>query len=242
MLKFLTALAIAALSFSSHAAAPASDKAVRAAITSLVPNAEIESIADSAVPGFSEVLMGGQVIYVSDDGKFVFSGAVFDVAKKQNLTEQRLAGVRKTQLEEVPQARRLIFPAKDEKHTIVVFTDIDCGYCRQFHADIQKYNDLGITVDYLFFPRNGEGSKGWTEAEQVWCSKDRNDALTRAKAGQTLDAKADCENPVKDDFTLGQRVGVSGTPAIFNVDGTQLGGYLPPDAMLARLEQIDAAE
>jgi thiol:disulfide interchange protein DsbC len=75
---------------------------------------------------------------------------------------------------------------------------------------------------------------------QVWCSKDRNDALTRAKAGQRLDAKTDCDNPVKEDFVLGQRIGVSGTPAIFTESGTQVGGYLPPDQMIERLEQDKA--
>jgi len=234
-------IALVGLLFGASALAQASDDAkVRDAIKSLVPNATIESIAPSVLPGFQEVIMGSQVIYVSSDGKYVISGAVFDVAKRANLTELRLAGVRKAQLDKIPESRRLIFPAKSEKYTITVFTDIDCGYCRQFHAEIAKYNDLGITVDYLFFPRMGEGSKGWTEAEQVWCSKDRNDALTRAKAGQTLDAKTDCDNPVKDDFLAGQGVGVSGTPAIFSEDGTQLGGYLPPDAMLARLQQIEA--
>lgn len=239
MLKPLAA-ALACLVAGAAIAQDATEAKVRDAIKSLVPNAEIESVTDSVLPGFTEVIMNGQVIYVTDDGKYVVSGAVFDVAGKANLTERRLGAVRVAELRKVPPERRLIFPATSPKHSITVFTDIDCGYCRQFHADIQKYNDLGITVEYLFFPRMGQGSKGWNEAVQVWCSKDRNDALTQAKAGRTLDAKTDCDNPVNDDFVLGQRIGVSGTPAIFSEAGTQVGGYLPPDQMLARLEQDKA--
>jgi len=239
MLKPLAA-AFACLFAGVAFAQDATDAKVREAIKSLVPNAEIESVNESVLPGFTEVVMGGQVIYVTDDGKYVVSGAVFDVAAKANLTERRLASVRVAELKKVPAERRLIFPAATPKHTITVFTDIDCGYCRQFHADIQKYNDLGITVEYLFFPRMGEGSKGWSEAVQVWCSKDRNAALTIAKGGQALDAATDCDNPVSEDFMLGQSIGVSGTPAIFSANGTQLGGYLPPDQMLARLEQDQA--
>jgi thiol:disulfide interchange protein DsbC len=239
MLKPLAA-ALACFLAGTVLAQSSTEGTVRDAIKSLVPNAEIEAVTDSVLPGFSEVIMNGQVIYVTNDGRYVVSGAVFDVAGKANLTERRLGAVRATELEKVPPERRLIFPAKSPKHRIMVFTDIDCGYCRQFHAEIQKYNDLGITVEYLFFPRMGEGSKGWNEAVQVWCSKDRNDALTRAKAGQRLDAKTDCDNPVNDDFVLGQRIGVSGTPAIFTDAGTQVGGYLPPDQMLARLEQDKA--
>ena len=215
---------------------------VREAIQALVPTAVIESVHDSDLPGFSEVVMNGQVVYVTDDGKYVISGAVFDVAAKTNLTERRLAGVRVEKLESVPAQRRLVFPAASPKHRVTVFTDIDCGYCRKLHTDIQQYNDLGITVEYLFFPRMGEGSKGWNEAVQVWCSKDPRAALTLAKAGQPLDGKTDCANPIAEDFALGERIGVLsiGTPAIFSEAGTQLGGYLPPDQMLARLEQDKA--
>jgi thiol:disulfide interchange protein DsbC len=234
------AAALACLVAGAAIAQDATEAKVRGAITSLVPNAEIESVTDSVLPGFSEVVMNGQVIYVTNDGKYVVSGAVFDVADKANLTERRLGAIRAAELKKVPPERRLIFPAKSPEHSITVFTDIDCGYCRKFHADIQKYNDLGITVEYLFFPRMGQGSKGWNEAVQVWCSKNRNDALTQAKAGRSLEAPTDCDNPVEEDFKLGQRIGVSGTPAIFSESGTQVGGYLPPEQMLARLEQDKA--
>jgi thiol:disulfide interchange protein DsbC len=120
------------------------------------------------------------------------------------------------------------------KHTITIFTDVDCGYCRQFHREIAEVNALGIEVHYLFYPRTGRDSESWAKAEKVWCSADRNAALTRAKLGGSL-PDATCEDsPVAAHYDLGRRVGLRGTPAIYSSTGEHLGGYLTP-ATLARV-------
>ena len=33
-------------------------------------------------------------------------------------------------------------PEQEAEHTITVFTDIDCGYCRKLHREIADYNEL----------------------------------------------------------------------------------------------------
>ena len=133
-----------------------------------------------------------------------------------------------------------MFPARGKaKAVLTVFTDIDCGYCRRMHQEMAEYNRLGITIEYLFYPRDGIGSEAFDKAVSVWCSADRRAALTAAKAGQAL-PKADCANPVTRDYDLGRRIGLDGTPAIYAPDGTQLGGYVAPAEMLARLDEIAA--
>lgn len=239
MLKFLFA-ATALLAAGSTLAQDAADERVRAAIKALVPEAKVDQVEKSVLPGFYEVIMGGQVIYVSGDGKYVVSGVVWDAAAKKNLTESRYAGIRKAALSNVPADKRIIFPAKNAKYSVTVFTDIDCGYCRRLHQEMAQYNDLGITIEYLFFPRAGRGSESWNKAVSVWCAADRNGALTAAKNGEPLPTKTDCSNPVESDYELGQKIGVSGTPAVITADGTQIGGYLPPDQMLARLQQLQS--
>jgi len=114
-----------------------------------------------------------------------------------------------------------------------VFTDLDCGYCRKLHSEMAKYNELGIRVRYLFFPREGPDTESWDKAVSVWCSANRNDALTRAKKGETIKAAKCKPNPVQRDYELGQDVGLRGTPAIVLPDGDLLPGYVPP-AMLAQ--------
>ena len=102
---------------------------------------------------------------------------------------------------------------------------------------VADYNAAGITVEYLFFPRTGPGSESFEQAVAVWCADDRRSALTQAKAGTVL-PHANCKNPVASDYALGQRVGVDGTPAIYAENGVQIGGYLAPDEMLARLDEL----
>ena len=64
--------------------------------------------------------------------------------------------------------------------------------------------------------------------------------LAAAKAGQPVVAKS-CTNPVTMQYNIGQQLGISGTPAIFAADGTQLGGYLPPAQLKAALEKLPGA-
>jgi len=238
MIRLLAAVLFGFVSLSASAD-DAKDAKVKAAIQSLVPSATIDSIADAAVPGFYEVVVQGQIVYVSEDGKYLIQGSIFDVEGKADLTESSRAKLRRDVLAGAPKDQRIAFTPKNAKYTVTVFTDIDCGYCRRMHQQIAEYNKLGIAVEYMFFPRAGLGSESYDKAVSVWCADDRAKALTDAKAGQTVDKK-ECANPVEKDYALGQKIAVNGTPAVFAPDGTQLGGYLPPDQMLQRLDQLAA--
>jgi len=236
-LAALAAVISCAVASSAALADDASEQKVRAAILSMVPTATIDSIADSALPGFYEVVMGGNVIYVSEDGKYLMQGRVYDVGSKRDLTEAKEAVLRKVKIDAIGKDKRIVFAAKNPKHTVTVFTDIDCGYCRKLHQEIAQYNDLGITVEYLFFPRAGLGSPSFDHAVSVWCSADRNKALTDAKSGTQIENKT-CANPVTEAYQLGQKVGVTGTPAVIAEDGSMIGGYVPPAGMLERLNTL----
>ena len=218
-----------------------SEAKVREAIKALVPSAQIDSIGESKLAGFYEVTLSGQVLYVSADGKYLVQGMVYDIANKRDLTEEKKSVMRKAALAGVPKERMISFPAKSEKHRVTVFMDIDCGYCRKLHQQIAEYNNLGISVDYLFFPRSGPNTPSFDKAVTVWCSADKQKAFTDAKAGVEQEKKA-CDNPVADDFALGQKLGVNGTPMIVAADGSQIGGYVAPAQMLERLVVIDATK
>jgi thiol:disulfide interchange protein DsbC len=238
MIRLLAAVVLGALSFTA-AAADEGDAKVRAAIQSLVPGASIDSIAEAAMPGFYEVMLQGQIVYVSHDGRYLIQGSIFDIANKTDVTEASRATQRRAALKTLGADKRISFAPAQTKHTVTVFTDIDCGYCRRMHQQMADYNKLGIAVEYLFFPRAGVGSESFDKAVSVWCAADRNKALSDAKAGVALDKK-ECANPIEEEYALGNKIGVSGTPAVIAADGTQLGGYLPPDQLLQRLDQLAA--
>lgn len=241
-LKLSLILLLAALP--AHAADRAAEEAaVRTALAKLVPGEmQIESIGPAPIPGFYQAMLSGlTVVYVSTDGKYLLQGALLDIPGRKNLTEEARAAQRRGMLAKVGDDSSILFAPKDPKYTVTVFTDVDCGYCRRLHQQIDEYNRLGIAVKYLFFPRAGLGSASAAKAEAVWCAPDRRAALTEAKTGVDLPAAAaDCANPVARDFELGREVGVEGTPAIYAPSGDQLGGYLPPQQMLQRLNELAA--
>jgi len=233
MIRLLAALVFGALVLPAHA----DDAKVRAGIESLVPQAKIDSIAESVVPGLYEVILEGQIVYVSKDGKYLVQGSLFDIGAKVDVTEQTRAGIRTAVLNSIPTDQRITFGPAKPKHKLTVYTDIDCGYCRRMHQQVEEFNALGISIEYLFFPRSGPGTESWDKAVSVYCADDRHAAMTDAKAGRPVPPKT-CANPLDEHFALGSRAGVNGTPAVFTEDGTQVGGYSPPEQLIQRLEQL----
>lgn len=208
---------------------------VRAALAEVAPKAPIDAVEVAPLPGYHQAIVAGHVVYVSDDGKYLFDATLYDAKSQRNLSESRLASERRVKLADVPASEHVVFGPPNPKYKVTVFTDLDCGYCRKLHSQIAEYNALGIEFDYLFFPRTGVGSPSYDKAVSVWCAKDRKAAFTAAKAGKNP-AKATCPNPVADEYKLGRLVGVDGTPAIYSADGVKIGGYLPPADMLRQLQ------
>lgn len=222
-----------------HADNAADEAAVRQAISRLAPDAEIEVIRPSAMPGVYEALVGGSEIYVSADGKYLMQGTLWNVEARRNLTEDGRALRRKQVLAEVGNAQRIIYAAAQPKHRVTVFTAIDCGYCRKLHEAVQQYNDAGISIEYILFPRGGLQSPSYQDSVSVWCAEDRKAALTAAKRGEPV-ATAMCPNPIQQNLALAQRLGINSTPTLVTETGTALLGFVPPDQLLAQLDAASA--
>jgi thiol:disulfide interchange protein DsbC len=213
---------------------PAVEK-VRAGVIKLISDGEPDSIEPSPIEGIYEVMIGPQLFYVSKDGDYLMTGKMYDIASREDLTTSKVSKAKAKAVEDIGEENMVIFAPEKYKHTISVFTDIDCGYCRKLHNEIQQYNDLGIRVRYLMFPRAGVGSPSYDKAVSVWCADDRKEAMTLSKAGKTIEQKT-CENPVKAHMDVGKLVGVQGTPAIVLPSGEMMPGYLPAARMSAMLE------
>lgn len=222
--------------FNLAAAESSAQKEITKSLSAIFPGMKPDSISPSPMDGVSEVLIGPRLLYVSNDGKYLLQGSLIDLKTRTDISEQRRNGIRLDALNELGEEKMIIFPAKDEKHTITVFTDIDCGYCRKLHGEMDKYNDKGITVRYLMFPRGGLKSAAYSKAVTVWCSKDQRDALTRSKSGEEL-PNASCDNPVQEEYELGKLLGVRGTPAIIMEDGAMLPGYVPAARLAKALDE-----
>ncbi|HET9694508.1 MAG TPA: DsbC family protein [Steroidobacteraceae bacterium] len=214
---------------------------VRTRVVANLPGATPNDVAPSPIPGLYEVTMGGLIAYVSEDGKYLVTGNVYDLQTQMNLTASRRNAARAKALATASESQMIVFGPNNAKMTVTVFTDIECGFCRKFHSQIADLNKAGVRVRYMMYPRTGPGTESWKKAEQVWCSADRRDALTRAKRGEVLKAKPCGDGPIQTQYELGSDLGVEGTPAIFTQSGDYIGGLLTPAELVQAVQESQKA-
>ena len=199
----------------------------------------VQNIKKSKIENLFVVDIGDlQPIYASKDGEFFFYGELYAVNGNVllNTTKDEINSKRKSILEkELSEDDFINFKSEDEKYRVIIFTDVDCGYCRKFHNEIKDFNNLGITVDYVAFPRSGLNSDSYNKIVTAWCSNDPKNTLTKMKQGIDVNLSTCQDNPVESHYLLGQKIGITGTPAIIKSNGELLPGYLPPAELLNRL-------
>lgn len=203
----------------------------------------ITSIKPSSFDGLLEIMTDGGLFYTTPTGEYLIQGKLYKIDNGkgiQDLTEESLKSVRVEGMKRFDK-NTITFPAKNEKHVVSVYTDITCGYCRRFHNQIDEYNDLGITVKYLPYPRagiyeqSGAFTKGYADLRSIWCHENPKEALTKAKAGQSVHERI-CDASVDQAFNFAQSIGVRGTPNIITENGAIIAGALPPAQLLQQIE------
>jgi len=231
-----------------HAATPTASTPAAPAVTAADPRVAIaakmqgvkaEDLHATPIPGIYELLRGTDAAYVSPDGKYAILGDLYETGTNNDLTENRRRDQRLKMLAGIPEAQMVVFGPENAKHTITVFTDMDCAYCRKLHSQINDYNKLGIKVRYIAYPRSGPNTSSWSKAEQVWCAADRKTALTEAKLGKTLPGKICADNPVAKEYELGEKFNLQGTPTLILGNGEMVGGYLAPADLMQELKGVD---
>ena len=211
---------------------------VRTKVSGMFDTIERNNINPSPVDGWYSIQQGSIVAYISNTGRYLLQGDLIDLDNNVNVSELARTDSRRQLMSTIKDEDVILFSPADLKYSISIFTDIECTYCRRLHGQIDEYLAHGIEVRYLMYPRNGPTSRAWSTAEEVWCSSDRNSALTAAKSDRKF-ASTDCDaSAVQEHYAMGREIGLSGTPAIVLEDGTLISGYVPPDQLKA---QLDAA-
>lgn len=224
------------LCMSSLAMAADDTAKLNAALATLLPGATPDSVKASVIPGIYEVSYGGSVMYMTQDGRYLLRGDLIDVERGENLTEATRGQARLKIINAIDEGSMIVYGPKKAKHTITVFTDPDCGYCRKLHGEMAEYNRLGIKVRYVAYPRSGVDTPSYDKTVAVWCAKDRTAAMTQAKRGDEL-AKKTCDNPVRQHMQAANQIGISGTPTLILDDGSLIPGYVPPQRLAELLDQ-----
>lgn len=196
-------------------------------------------ISPSAIASLYTVVMGADIGYMTADGRYLVRGEIIDLQAKVNLTELETKKIVSGIVNSIDRSELIHFAPEKPAYTVIVFTDIDCTYCRRLHGQIAEYNKLGIAVQYAAFPRAGRDSHSFAKAVSVWCSDDRASAITRAKSGAEPELKT-CVNPVGKHLDIAEMLHFEGTPTMVLPDGSVIPGYLDSATLAARLQPVAA--
>ena len=213
---------------------------VRETVAGMFTEIDEEDIFPSDVDGWYTIRKGSIIAYISGDGRYLLQGDLIDLAEQVNLSEKDRNADRIKVIGTAVDDEAIVFTPKTVRHRVSVFTDIDCGYCRQLHGEMDQVNALGIAVQYVSYPRTGPDTDSWDKADRVWCAPERNTAFTEATLAGKLPEESCDATPVAGHYDFGHLVGVRGTPTVLTNEGVHLGGYLAPQDLFAQLEALAA--
>lgn len=236
MLKqFFTGLLL--VFFVATAAANTKDE-IQLRLQKIDPRIEVVKVTAAPLKDFYQVeLSSGDLLYVNKQKDYIFAGNLLEITNDGlvDLTENARSAIRTQVIQAVAAEDQVVFAAKGQTKAIVqVFTDSTCPYCSRLHEQVPELNQKGVEVRYLAFPRQGLQGKGYNDLVNIWCADNQQEAMTAAKAGKKLPAKA-CNNPIAEQYELGRRLGVQGTPAIFLPDGRLIPGFVPAERLISEL-------
>ena len=210
---------------------------IKQSLDAIVPGYDPDSIKQTPLSGLYEFVAHGKVLYISADGRYLVNGNVIDLDSKENLTELTQRKVTKNVMDGYDKNKAITFsPEGKPEYIISVFTDVDCPYCSMLHKEIPKLNKAGVEIRYLMYPRAGAGSTTFIKSVSAWCNENQKKAIGVAKEGGTVVAM-NCDNPVQEQYDLGQSIGVTGTPTLILEDGRAIPGYVPADKLLKILKE-----
>lgn len=240
MRTFIPTAVVSLVALIIASAAVADQDAITQRVSGLVPEIETLNIAETPLPGVMEVQVNGEIIYMSEDGRYLMQGRLVDMDTQTDLTDAAKSVLRREAVSRLDDDKMVIFGNDNADYELMVFTDVDCGYCRRLHQQIEEYTEAGIRVKYMAFPRAGIGSETFDKMVSIWCADDPQGAMTIAKSGQQP-APARCDNPVEEQYRLGKQLGVTGTPSLITPNGEMIPGYVPPQQLRERLDQLTQA-
>ena len=228
-------LALAATLLCSIGLAQADEATIRKVLGTKFPEAKIASVTKTPYSGLYEVYMDGQLVYADANAQYIIMGDVLDVKNRTNLTQARLSVLNAVKWETLPLSNALKMVKGKGERKIVVFSDVDCPYCRKFEAELTKVDN--ITVYTFLYPIEGLHPKAVQTSRQIWCAPDKNKAWDDYLSSSKIpDNDGKCANPVDQNIALANKLGINGTPTIILHNGQRIPGMVPA----AKLEEMMA--
>ena len=236
MKKLIVATFAAGLSLAAHA--DATTDALAQKLKTAMPGIPLTSVTPTPLAGIYEVVVGSDVVYMSADGKYMFQGVLVDFDARKNLTDIRKSSIRADLLKQIKDEDTIVFapPAgAPVKHTITIFTDPSCPYCRKLHAEVPELVKNGVKVRYVLYPRAGLDSPIGKASIGIMCAKDRKAELDKSLSGQNVNLPACDKHGLETALKIGTELGLEGTPYIVTDSGMVISGYAPAAKLLETL-------
>ncbi len=235
-------LSFAAIQLPAHAQQGEVPPGIKSRLSVLVPEKVPDEVVPTPIEGLYQVRFGVEVLYMAEDGRYMLTGDMRDMQTGLNLSDIARRGERSKAMRVLDEEGMIVFtPTAKPEHVVTVFTDIDCPYCVRLHERMADYNRRGIEIRYTAFPRAGIGSNSYMKAVMAWCADDPRIAIGDAKMGKALDSDA-CEaghRNVREHYEAARSIGIRGTPALVLESGDLIPGFVPPEDLIEKLDEID---
>jgi thiol:disulfide interchange protein DsbC len=171
------------------------------------------------------------IVYVDFPKKRLFSGSLFQIQGKKNLTQDRLSEINKVNLSQIPLGDAVVLGDKSAKHRVIVFTDPECPYCSKLHEEMKKV--VKDTKDIAFFIKMFPLKMhpgAYDKSRAIVCEKSLA-LLESAFAKKSLPAPKCKTTAVDDTIKLAGKLGITGTPALVMPDGRVVSGFRDANAL-----------
>lgn len=216
----------------------------------LFPQAKIDAVEATPIPGLYEVRSGKTILYMDEKGRYVLLGELYDFQARKNLTAERILAMRATRFEDLPLQHAIRLGPERGTRKLAVFDDVDCPFCRRFHEEtLPSLLQDGVTVYVFLFPLERLHPQAKAKSEAIWCSDDRAQVLEAAfrnpgdwqsqttPGGITKALPQKCEAPLAAIHALATQLGVTGTPTLVLDTGEIVEGFVTKDALQAKWQQ-----
>jgi thiol:disulfide interchange protein DsbC len=203
----------------------------------MYPNTNFNQIRKSQLPGLYEVVMGENIAYTDETGRYFMFGHLYDMKEQVDVTAKRKLDSKKSEFPSQFLANAIKTVKGDGSRVVAVFSDPDCRYCKRLEAELARLDN--VTIYTFLYPLESIHPEAKSKSISVWCSPDRAKAWAQAVHEGSVPKLVACNNPINDNLVLGSRLGVVGTPTMIALDGRVLPGAVPVE----RLDQwLNAAK
>jgi thiol:disulfide interchange protein DsbC len=198
---------------------------------------KVDSITKTSFSDLYEVRIGNEIMYTDANAKYMVIGHVVDLETHKDYTRDRLDDLKKIKFSDLPFDQSIKMVRGNGKRVVAVFEDPNCGYCKRLRHTLAGMDNVTVYT----FMYNILAEDSFVKSKNIWCAPDRlkawDDWMLSGKAAAA--APATCKaDPNEKILALGQKLHITGTPAIFFADGTRSPGALDAAALEEKFAAI----